>query len=169
MKHDYDEEEILSIIRSFCEERVTSLAFLNGIFANISAYLYHTIEDVNWVGFYYLTNDDSLVLGPFQGEVACLVLPKGKGVCQKAVEERTSIIVDDVHQFATHIACDSKSRSEIVIPIIAMNKVAAVLDIDSPSIARFSSQLSKILHNVGLIINSLLIENQDYLDKPFIS
>ena len=94
-------------------------------------------ERVNWAGFYFLEGKD-LILGSFQGKVACMRLKEGKGVCQKAVRERKTVIVEDVHSFEGHIACDSASRSEIVLPIHHDGKVIAVLDIDSPILERFS-------------------------------
>ncbi len=105
--------------------------------ANISALLKEFYQDdVNWVGFYRLENEE-LILGPFQGKVACTRLPKGKGVCQKAVSSKQTIIVDDVSLFSDHIACDSASKSEIVVPLIDEDKITWVLDIDSPKLTNF--------------------------------
>ncbi|RTR33259.1 GAF domain-containing protein [Shewanella atlantica] len=104
--------------------------------ANFSALVNDALEDLNWVGFYLLKNKQ-LVLGPFQGKVACTRIPLGKGVCGTAASEGTTQRVADVHQFDGHIACDAASNSEIVIPILRDKKVVAVLDIDSPSLARF--------------------------------
>ena len=158
------EEEFLSILRSFCDEEVPSFIHLNGILANISAYLYHTLKDINWVGFYYREKEESLILGPFQGEVACMILSKGNGVCQKAAHEKRFVIVDDVHLFPTHIACDSKSQSEAVFPIIVGGRVVAVLDIDSPHTHHFNEQLVCLVEKMSEIITTLFIESQDYLD-----
>ena len=94
-------------------------------------------ERVNWAGFYFLEGKD-LILGPFQGKVACMRLKEGKGVCQKAVRERKTVIVEDVHSFEGHIACDSASNSEIVIPVFKEGSLWGVLDIDSPFTAQFS-------------------------------
>ena len=105
--------------------------------SNASALLYEALEDVNWVGF-YLMRDDRLVLGPFQGKVACVHIPLTRGVCGAAVREDQTQCVPDVHAFPGHIACDSASNSEIVIPIHHNGAVAAVLDIDSPILNRFS-------------------------------
>jgi len=104
--------------------------------ANFSALVNDALEDLNWVGFYLLKNKQ-LVLGPFQGKVACTRIPLGKGVCGTAASEGTTQRVADVHQFDGHIACDAASNSEIVIPILRDKEVVAVLDIDSPSLARF--------------------------------
>jgi GAF domain-containing protein len=106
--------------------------------ANISALLNLELHDINWVGFYLLKNEE-LVLGPFQGKPACVRIPIGRGVCGTAFMNKQVIRVDDVHQFAGHIACDAVSQSEIVIPFRVQGQWVGVLDIDSPSLARFSS------------------------------
>ena len=117
--------------------------------ANISALLMDAIEDINWVGFYIL-KDNQLVLGPFQGRPACVRIPIGKGVCGTAVIEKSIQCIEDVHAFDGHIACDSASNSEIVLPIMLEESVYGVLDIDSPTFARFDDKdiagLSKIVH-----------------------
>ncbi len=107
--------------------------------ANASALLYENLGDLNWAGF-YLMEDGQLVLGPFQGKVACIEIPVGAGVCGTAVAQDKTQLVKDVHQFEGHIACDSASNSEIVVPIRRDGAVVAVLDIDSPSLARFSEE-----------------------------
>ncbi|KMK77834.1 GAF domain-containing protein [Alkalihalobacillus pseudalcaliphilus] len=112
--------------------------------ANTSALLNHFLEDINWVGF-YLLKENMLVLGPFQGLPACVQIPTGRGVCGSAVQEGKTLLVDDVHQFPGHIACDAASRSEIVIPIKVNDLVIGVLDIDSPSLARFSKEEQSLL------------------------
>ncbi len=106
------------------------------VFSNASALLYDNMEDLNWAGF-YIMNKGSLMLGPFQGKVACIRIEVGKGVCGTAVEKDETQLVKDVHQFPGHIACDSASNSEIVVPMHSGGKVVAVLDIDSPSLGRF--------------------------------
>ena len=106
------------------------------VMSNASALLYDNMEDLNWAGF-YLMNKGSLMLGPFQGKVACIRIEVGKGVCGTAVAENKTQLVKDVHQFPGHIACDSASNSEIVVPIHKNGEVVAVLDIDSPSLNRF--------------------------------
>lgn len=107
------------------------------VMANAAALLFHSMSQINWAGF-YLVKDDVLLLGPFQGKVACVKIEKGRGVCGTAWEEDKVQLVPDVHAFPGHIACDSNSRSEIVIPIHRDRKVFAVLDIDSPVPGRFS-------------------------------
>nr|WP_246261060.1 GAF domain-containing protein [Alteromonas ponticola] len=120
--------------------------------ANISALLYTQLEDVNWAGF-YLYKEDQLVLGPFQGNPACIRIPMGKGVCGTAAANRETQLVHDVHEFEGHIACDAASNSEIVIPLVVGDTLLGVLDIDSPSIGRFTE-----VDKAGLtaIANSLL-------------
>lgn len=106
------------------------------VMANVSALLFHAMEDINWAGF-YLVKDGALLLGPFQGKVACVRIEKGKGVCGAAWAEDRVQVVENVHAFPGHIACDSASNSEIVVPIHRNGTVIAVLDIDSPVPARF--------------------------------
>ena len=104
--------------------------------ANASALLGQALKDINWVGF-YLLEDNQLILGPFQGKPACIEIPVGNGVCGTAVLNDEVMLVKNVHEFPGHIACDSASNSEIVLPIHANGKVVGVLDIDSPLLARF--------------------------------
>ena len=105
--------------------------------ANAAALLWQELEDLNWAGF-YLSEGDRLVLGPFQGKPACIEIPYGKGVCGTAAEKQEAVVVDDVHEFPGHIACDEASRSEIVIPMTRNGVVFAVLDLDSPTVGRFT-------------------------------
>jgi GAF domain-containing protein len=106
--------------------------------ANAAAAIYHAVGSLNWAGFYFLRNNE-LVLGPFQGRPACVRIPIGKGVCGTAAAERRSVLVPDVHAFPGHIACDSESRSELVVPLLADNDLLGVLDLDSPLPARFDA------------------------------
>ena len=105
--------------------------------ANAAALLWQELEDLNWAGF-YLSEGDRLVLGPFQGKPACIEIPYGKGVCGTAAEKQEAVVVEDVHEFPGHIACDEASRSEIVIPMTRNGVVFAVLDLDSPTVGRFT-------------------------------
>ena len=109
------------------------------VLANASAILYEGMDDLNWAGF-YLVEEEHLILGPFQGKFACVRIEKGKGVCGTAYETDETQVVADVHQFPGHIACDSASNSEIVIPLHKDGKVIAVMDIDSPLFSRFSQE-----------------------------
>ncbi len=104
--------------------------------ANISAYLFISLPSVNWAGFYFLRGDE-LIVGPFQGKPACVRIEVGKGVCGTTAARRESVLVQDVHEFPGHIACDVNSRSELVIPLIKDGVLLGVLDLDSPEIARF--------------------------------
>ena len=107
--------------------------------ANASALLWQNLPDINWAGFYKMT-DGKLVLGPFQGKPACIIIPVGKGVCGTAVAQDRTQLVADVHEFPGHIACDSASNSEIVVPIHADGSIWGVLDIDSPVKDRFTPE-----------------------------
>ncbi|MFN3454831.1 MAG: GAF domain-containing protein [Pseudobdellovibrio sp.] len=107
--------------------------------SQFSAVVYQHLPDINWAGF-YLTHDEELVLGPFQGKPACMRIAFGRGVCGAAAIQKEIIKVDDVEKFPDHIACDSRSRSELVIPLIKNEKVIGVFDIDSPTLARFSQE-----------------------------
>ncbi len=118
---------------SLAEEEANYLPLLS----NASALIIEVLTDLNWAGF-YLMNKGSLLLGPFQGKVACIRIPLGKGVCGTAAAKNETILVDNVHEFPGHIACDGASNSEIVIPIHYNGEVAGVLDIDSPKFSRFS-------------------------------
>ena len=104
--------------------------------ANLSALLYEALPDLNWVGFYFLQGEE-LVLGPFQGKVACVRIALGTGVCGTAAARRETVIVADVHAFPGHIACDAASLSEIVLPLLQHGRLLGVLDLDSPRLARF--------------------------------
>ncbi|NLZ76266.1 MAG: GAF domain-containing protein [Erysipelotrichia bacterium] len=130
------------------EEKLQSLIaeekYLITLLSNTSAFFNECLENINWVG-YYLLKDQQLILGPFQGKVACEIIPLNKGVCGYCATIKQTVIVDDVHAFAGHIACDSASNSEIVLPIIINNELFGVLDIDSPIKSRFNNQDKEIL------------------------
>lgn len=143
----------------YCELKRDILALIEGeynhiaIMANVSALLFERLEQINWVGFYLLEMNE-LVLGPFQGKIACTRIPLGKGVCGSAVAERKSQRVADVHVYPGHIACDTNSQSELVIPIYVNDKIYGVLDIDSPIYNRFSAEdeagLSEVVQVLAL-------------------
>jgi GAF domain-containing protein len=107
--------------------------------ANTSALLFELMPDLNWAGFYFLRGNE-LVVGPFQGKTACVRIPIGRGVCGASVERRQSMLVEDVHAFPGHIACDAASRAELVVPLIRSARVIGVLDLDSPQPARFDAE-----------------------------
>jgi GAF domain-containing protein len=127
--------EIAGQVRALTEGEHDLIANL----ANTASLLYHSMPDLNWVGF-YLLKDGELVVGPFQGKPACVRIAMGKGVCGTAAAQRAPVIVENVHEFAGHIACDSASNSEIVLPIVRGNELIGVLDLDSPKFARFDEQ-----------------------------
>ena len=107
--------------------------------SNASALIFEALEDLNWAGFYFLEGD-TLVLGPFQGKPACIEIQTGRGVCGAAVREGKTQLVRNVHEFPGHIACDSASNSELVVPIRACGRIVGVLDLDSPSVGRFTEE-----------------------------
>ena len=118
---------------------VDGIPYLTANLANASALLWQHLDDINWAGFYVM-EDGALVLGPFQGKPACIRIPVGRGVCGTAVAQDAVQLVPDVHQFPGHIACDSASNSEIVLPIHVNGTIWGVLDIDSPYIGRFTEE-----------------------------
>jgi GAF domain-containing protein len=120
--------------------------------ANLSSLLYHEVPDLNWAGFYLLKGDE-LVLGPFQGKPACVRIAIGAGVCGTAAKERQTVIVDNVHEFPGHIACDSASNAEIVVPLIVDGRLIGILDLDSPTFARFDEEDARGLNELVEIFN----------------
>ncbi len=144
---DYAElNSYVKAVLSICPYRIANLA-------NAAALLWEHLDDINWAGF-YLMEDGKLVLGPFQGKVACTEIEVGSGVCGTAVAKDATQLVKDVHTFDGHIACDSASNSEIVVPLHKDGAVVGVLDIDSPSFARFTEE-----DRIGLEALAAIIEN----------
>ena len=125
--------------------------------ANFASVIFHALPDLNWAGFYFLKSDE-LVLGPFQGQPACVRIPVGQGVCGTAASKRVTTIVPNVHEFPGHIACDSASNSEIVVPLLKDERLIGVLDLDSPIIGRFDDEDALGLD--GLV--SILIESSEW-------
>jgi L-methionine (R)-S-oxide reductase len=125
--------------------------------ANLSALLYATLPDLNWAGLYFLQGGE-LVLGPFQGKVACVRIPLGRGVCGSAAARRETVLVPDVHAFPGHIACDAASLSEIVVPLVHRGRLLGVLDLDSPTLSRFDEDDRA---GLGAIVE-LLVESSDF-------
>ncbi|MEA5094606.1 MAG: GAF domain-containing protein [Sedimentibacter saalensis] len=119
--------------------------------SNAAALLWMLMDDINWAGFYVYKNGE-LVLGPFQGKPACTHIQIGKGVCGTAAEQRKTQLVKNVHEFPGHIACDSQSNSEIVIPLLIENKIVGVLDIDSPKLGRFDQTDKEYLEQFAEIV-----------------
>jgi GAF domain-containing protein len=126
--------------------------------ANLSALIFDHVPRLNWAGFYLLKSERELVLGPFQGKVACVRIPVGKGVCGKAVTEGKTQLVEDVHAFPGHIACDAASRSELVVPLFKGQSIIGVLDLDSPDLARFDGVDQSGFERLG----ELLMEASDF-------
>ena len=124
------------------------------ILSNMSSFIYHSLEDVSWAGF-YLFKDNQLILGPFQGKVACTVIALGKGVCGTSALNQETLVVENVHEFKGHIACDSASNSEIVVPIIIQDTLYGVLDLDSTSFDRFEKDKESIIEMVKVLEKKL--------------
>lgn len=148
-------------------KQIVSLAEVDAhwlpVLSNAAALLWDALDDINWAGFYLVDpatvtgsgpRTPELRLGPFQGKVACVRIPFGRGVCGTAAKTKTSQLVEDVHQFPGHIACDSASNSEVVVPIVKDNQVVGVLDIDSPSVARFTQEDLAGLEQVVKVLES---------------
>jgi len=134
---------------------IEDVPYLSANLSNVSAVIFSHYDKLNWAGF-YLMKEGKLVLNSFQGKVACTEIKIGKGVCGTAVEKDETLVVDDVHKFPTHIACDSASNSEIVIPIHLNGEVFGVLDIDSVSFARFSVTDKEELEEAVKVIEEYL-------------
>ncbi|QEH95626.1 GAF domain-containing protein [Gluconobacter thailandicus] len=130
--HRLTVEDLLPTVESVVSAETDMIANM----ANIAALLFEALPDINWAGF-YLWKEDQLVLGPFQGRLACTRIPLGKGVCGTVAQQKTTLVVPDVHAFPGHIACDAASASEIVIPVLKNSALVGVLDIDSPIKDRF--------------------------------
>jgi L-methionine (R)-S-oxide reductase len=127
--------------------------------ANISALIWEGLPDLNWAGFYFMKGG-GLVLGPFQGKPACVRIAVGKGVCGTAVQRRVSVVVANVHEFPGHIACDSASNSEVVVPLLRNGKVVGVIDLDSPKLNRFDASDAKFCEAIA----HLWIEASDRME-----
>lgn len=147
MQKNTDYALILSQLAAMTQKETDTIANL----ANASAVLSLNLEDINWAGF-YLVRENELVLGPFQGKPACVRIPFGKGVCGTVALEGAAQVVADVHTFAGHIACDTASNSEIVVPIRQGERLVAVLDIDSPLSGRFTEADRKGLERCAALL-----------------
>jgi len=143
---------MVQAVKAFISGEPNTIANL----ANISAIINEYVTDINWAGF-YLMEDGELVLGPFQGKPACIRIPVGKGVCGTTAANKETIVVEDVHEFPGHIACDAASNSEIVIPIMKNGEVFGVLDVDSPLFKRFGDLEKQYLEEVVRILEASLI------------
>lgn len=143
--------ELVSQLQALTE----GVPYLTANLANAAALLWQTLPDINWAGFYQL-HKNQLILGPFQGKPACIQIPVGKGVCGSAVAENRIQRVENVHSFPGHIACDSASNSEIVLPLYCRGEIWGVLDIDSPVLNRFSSEDEAGLMAVSTVISEII-------------
>ena len=141
-----------SLLSKQAEALISGESDLIANMANISSLLFNNLSDVNWVGF-YLLKDSELVLGPFNGQPACTRIPIGKGVCGTAFADQQTILVDDVHSFEGHIACDAASQSEIVVPF-NHKEVVGVLDVDSPIKERFSDHEKEFFEAIAVMISA---------------
>ncbi len=145
MEQTINQELVLKQFAALIEDEPNGIANLS----NASAFLNELLPEINWVGFYlWDENDEELILGPFQGKVACIRIDYGKGVCGTAFEKKETMIVPDVNEFPGHIVCDAVSQSEIVVPLVKDGKAIGVLDIDAPIKDRFSTADQELLEGV---------------------
>lgn len=158
MMQKTDYPALSASLKALCEGVPYALSNL----ANAAALLWERMDGINWAGF-YLRRGDRLILGPFQGKIACTAIALGRGVCGCAAEARRTVVVPDVHEFPGHIACDAASRSEIVIPLCMEDEVIGVLDIDSPHLARFCEEDRAGLEDFLRILLSFLEKDSDFM------
>jgi len=153
LKDDYSENkpEFYKLLNSQLLSLLQGERDLVANLANAAALLWNALEDINWAGFYILKKGE-LVLGPFQGKPACIRIPLGRGVCGTAAVKGETVLVENVHIFPGHIACDSSSNSEIVIPIKCGDEVVGVIDIDSPMFSRFRGEDAAGLEEFAAIL-----------------
>ena len=154
-----DKSELYELLHNQLKALLEDETFLIPNLSNASALLAGALSNINWAGF-YLMNKNELLLGPFQGKPACIHIPLGKGVCGTAAAECRTQLVPDVHEFPGHIACDSASRSEIVVPMCLNGKLVGVLDIDSPIKGRFDKQDQDGLEEFARILTNGINWNQ---------
>lgn len=134
--------------------------------ANFAAFVFAELPEINWAGFYFARSNGDLVLGPFAGRPACTRLPMGRGVCGAASTSMATLVVDDVDAFGDHIVCDSASRSEIVVPIVADGRAVAVFDIDAPVLARFDAADKAGIEALVAIVAPFAVRLADVLAAP---
>lgn len=155
IQYPTDKTAMYRILKTQLQGLIDGIPYPTANLANASALLNQALKDINWVGFYLLEND-TLVLGPFQGKPACIEIPVGKGVCGTAAAEDTVMLVKDVHEFPGHIACDSASNSEIVVPLHNNSgDITGVLDIDSPNLARFDEADKEGLVKIAKVLEQI--------------
>lgn len=147
-------EYLLRQVENICQSTDNNISMLS----NVSALLNEQISGINWVGF-YLIDRGQLILGPFQGKVACTKIQIGKGVCGTSYEKKLLLNIDDVHKFEGYIACDSTTNSEIAVPLSYLGNCYGVLDIDSKSFSRFSYEDEELFEKVATIIAKYINDN----------
>jgi GAF domain-containing protein len=143
--------ELTAAAEAICASESDAVANM----ANLAALIWQFVPRLNWAGFYRMV-DGELVLGPFQGKAACIRIPLGKGVCGAAAQTGQIQLVSDVHAFPGHIACDADSQSELVVPVLRGGQVIAVIDLDSPEMARFDAEDAKGIELLALAINRFI-------------
>lgn len=148
-----DPQEIYDAIRRLVDSVTDGESDVVANLANTASILYHMLPSVNWAGF-YLFNGEELVLGPFHGKPACIRISIGRGVCGSAAQRRETLVVENVHEFPGHIACDAESASEIVLPMIKDGQLVGVLDIDSPKVGRFCERDKEHLEQIVFLLMS---------------
>ena len=146
--------ELYELLEAMTSSVVDGVPHVTANLANISALLADALVDINWVGF-YLMEGGQLVLGPFQGKLACVEIQVGEGVCGTAVAQKATQLVYDVHEFPGHIACDSASNSEVVVPLFVNGEVIGVLDVDSPLVGRFDEEDKAGLEAVARAVEAI--------------
>lgn len=146
-----NKQELLTIAELLLSEQPNELSILS----NASAFINDTFDNLNWAGF-YLWDGKNLTVGPFQGKVACSVIPLGKGVCGEAALKKQTMVIKDVHQHENHIACDANSRSEVVVPIFIKGKLYGVLDIDSPIENRFDAEIVDFFEDFVVLLVKII-------------
>ncbi len=151
---------LVSQCQAICESDLPAISNIS----NILAILFHEYEDVNWAGLYfYDPKNNRCVLGPFQGNVACTRIPYGKGVVGTCAEKKETILVEDVHQFAGHIACDSASNSELVVPLIKDGILYAILDLDSVVTGYFNEDIKETVEEVSALLSDLVSTHKQWI------
>lgn len=147
-----DKKYLISNVKSLIDKNIPLVSNLS----NLSRVIYESFENTSWCGFYITDSTKNvLYLGPYQGPLACTIIPIGKGVCGVSAESKETQLVDNVHEYPGHIACSSSTNSEIVVPVIKNNRVVAVIDLDSDLFANYTLQDQKLLEEVASIISEL--------------
>ena len=154
MTYPESKPALYGMLEKMLKSLVENTPYVTANLANASALLADALKDINWVGF-YLMEGGQLVLGPFQGKVACVEIAVGKGVCGTAAARKETVRVENVHEFPGHIACDCASNSEIVVPLLKDGEVMGVLDIDSPLLARFTEEDEEGLNRIGKVLEGI--------------